>query len=431
MKIKLTSVIVFSAFIAMYITSCTDNVSPNLEESLELYSGLEEIPEASNTTLNINRGSDLKKDGYFQITISGAKPNKSIKNIQTEAWCLEWKKPINSNNDVHAGVKWYSTETNEKWKPLNYFFSIRHELQKEDSELTNKEIQAVIWTIAGYMKIAPEFNVDQLSDSELPSRLRTNGVANFSRDKVKDITSRVLSEYSADTKSIPFSLIAETSHDQQDIVVPPPPPPVIDIDTKIFIYFDASGSMNSTLFPLRTMRNQLLKDALLPLYENDSDAYDENVTIIDNWSDERTFRVLNLDGATPEGNVIALAFQDEAATNYHSSFDDWDENDTRTSLFDTDITDFRNRLASFPSDYYRGVIFQVTNTVGPWGPNFKRLIESVENGLGNYAGNFGLSDRNEIEYIYDVDDGDSPQVYTDLVIQALEDFGFDLTPPTP
>lgn len=33
------------------------------------------------------------------------------------------------------------------------------------------------------------------------------------------------------------------------------------------------------------------------------------------------------------------------------------------------------------------------------------LIEYVENGTGNYAGAFGLSDRTEIGYEYDVQDG--------------------------
>ena len=414
----------------LILMACDNSVKPGLEDSLELYTGLEVIPEASSTTLTINKGSDDAKHGYFQINISDAKPNEFIKNVQTEAWCLEWKKPLRTNNDTHAGVKWYSTKTNDKWKPLNYFFSIRHDLQKEDQELTFREFQAVIWTLAGYMKIAPEFNVDQLSDSELPSRLRSNGVANFNKDKVRAISNRVLNEYKTSNITL-FSSVGETDPNEQDVVVPPPPPPVIDVDTKIFIYFDASGSMNSTLSPLRTMRDQLLKDALLPLYENDSDAYDENVTIIDNWRDERTFRVMNLDGATPEGNVIALVFQDEAHPNYHASTSGWDENSPRTSTFDFDITNFRNRLASFEAGYYRGVIFQVTNEAGAWGANFKRMVESVENGLGNYAGDFGLADRTEIKYVYDVNDGDTPQVYTDLVIGALEDLGFDLTPPTP
>lgn len=428
MKTKLWGIIILVLTSMLYLTACDNSTSPGIEDSLDLFTGLELIPEASNTSLIVNKGTDLQSDGYFTVKIEGAAPNNLISNVSTEAWCLEWKKPMRSSNDEHKGVKWYDTSSNEKWKPLNYFFSIRKELQRKDQEITFKEIQAVIWVLAGHMGIAPEFNLDKLPDSELPSDFRTNGIANFNKSKVKEITAIVLSNYASATVER-FSAVGETSHDNQDVIVPPPPPPVIDVDTEIYIYFDASGSMNSTLNPLNTMRSTLLKDALLPLYDNDSDAYDSNVTVT-SWGTERTFDVLNLSGATPEGNVIVLVFQDEAASNYHAGFTGWDENTTRTSVFDSDMTTFRSRLASFESDYYRGVIFQVTNTAGPWGANFKRLIESVEGGFGNYSGNYGLADRTEIKYIYDVNDGDTAQTYTDLVIDALEDLGFDLTPPS-
>lgn len=419
----------------LYLTACDNSTSPGIEDSLDLFTGLELIPEASNTSLIVNKGTDLQSDGYFTVKIEGAAPNNLISNVSTEAWCLEWKKPMRSSNDEHKGVKWYDTSSNEKWKPLNYFFSIRKELQRKDQEITFKEIQAVIWVLAGHMGIAPEFNLDKLPDSELPSDFRTNGVANFNKSKVKEITAIVLSNYASATVER-YSAVGETSHDNQDVIVPPPPPPVIDVDTEIYIYFDDSGSMGSTLPPLRTMRDQLLKDALLPLYDNDSDAYDENVTITDNWWNERTFNVLNLEGATPpEGNVIVLVFQDEAHSIYHGSFSSWNENTSRTTTYDNDIAAFRTRLASFSSDYYRGVIFQVSNTnfsgnETQVGANFKTLIQSVENGNGNYDGVNGLSDRTEIKYVYNVNDGDDAQVYTDLVIDALEGFGFDLTPPT-
>jgi len=331
-------------------------------------------------------------------------------------------------------VEWYSSENNEKWKPLNYFLSIKHKLQQEDEDLTYKDIQAIIWTLAGYMNIAPEFNVDKLSDSELPSRLRSNGVADINREKVILISSKVLSEYNSVDRKIPGGVIGRTSHEDQDIIVPPPPPPdEIDVDTNIYIYFDDSGSMNSTFSPLQTMRSNLLKDALLPLYDSDETAYDNRVTIRSR-NGERTFDWLNIEGETPaDGNVIVLVFQDEASTVYHSPFTSWNESNTRTPGFNGDISVLRNRLDSFIADptkgsgYYRGVIFQVEDQ-NFGGPNFEKLIGYVENGDGNYAPPFGLSDRNEFRYVYQVDDGDTPQAYLDLVTDALEDLGFDLTP---
>ncbi len=201
-------------------------------------------------------------------------------------------------------------------------------------------------------------------------------------------------------------------------------PPVIDANTNIYIYFDSSGSMNSTLSPLQTMRNNLLKEALLPLYDNDEAAYEARVRVISDGS-ERTMDFLNLQGETPTGNVISLVFQDEAVSGYHSSSVAWDSSTSRTASFENDITEFRSRLSSFPNNYYRGVIFQVTNNSNS-GANFKSFIQAVQTGQGNYAGNFGLSDRSDIGYVYDVDDGNSAQYYKDLIIDALRDLGYQL-----
>ncbi|CAM4022512.1 hypothetical protein [Gillisia limnaea] len=201
-------------------------------------------------------------------------------------------------------------------------------------------------------------------------------------------------------------------------------PPVIDRDTEIYIYFDSSGSMNSTLSPLQDMRSNLLKAALLPLYDNDEVLYDEKVQVVSNGS-ERTFQFLNIEGDTPTGNVISLVFQDEAQSVYHAGFSSWDETSNRTGAFDADITAFRSRLASFAVNSYSGVVFQVENE-NQAGLNFKKFIEYIQNGSGNYAGAFGLSDRTEIGYEYDVLDGSTPQYYLDLIIEALQDLGFEL-----
>lgn len=201
-------------------------------------------------------------------------------------------------------------------------------------------------------------------------------------------------------------------------------PPVIDRDTEIYIYFDASGSMNSTLAPLQDMRSNLLKAALLPLYDNDEDLYDDKVRVLSR-SSERTFQFLDIEGDNPTGNAISLVFQDEAHTIYHGSYSGWDENTNRTSAFDSDITTFRSRLETFPTNTYNSVIFQVEND-GQVGANFKSLIQYVENGTGNYAGDFGLSDRTEIGYEYDVLDGSTPDYYRDLIIAALQDLGYEL-----
>ena len=195
--------------------------------------------------------------------------------------------------------------------------------------------------------------------------------------------------------------------------------PAITIDTKIKIYFDSSGSMNSTLAPLQTMRDTILKDRLLPLYDNDSDLYDASVTV-ENYPYERTMDVLNMEGETPEGNVIVLTFQDEAQSVYHPSTSTFDDSMT-TAQYDSDIVTLRNRLNLFPTNYYRGVIFQVDGF-----PAFKSFIEAVQNGTGAYAGAGGLSDRTEFNYKYDLIDGGSPAYYLNLIVEALTELGYEL-----
>ena len=204
--------------------------------------------------------------------------------------------------------------------------------------------------------------------------------------------------------------------------------PTIDRDTEIYIYFDSSGSMDGTLSPLNIMRSTILKETLLPLYDGDETAYDEKVVVISRGS-ERTFDFLNIEGDTPEGNVIVLVFQDEAETVYHSGYTGWDENTTRTSTYDTDISTLRGRLSSFPNNYYRGVVFQVntySNNPQQAFLNFRALMTYVENGTGNYSGVNGLADKPEVDFVYDVTPSSTAQYYADLIVDTLTDLGYNL-----
>lgn len=189
---------------------------------------------------------------------------------------------------------------------------------------------------------------------------------------------------------------------------------VFNQDTKILMYFDSSGSMNSTLAPLTTMKDTLLRQRLLPFYNNDDVLYNESVTIT-NVSDERTMRSLDmLQIPPPNGNVVVFVFQDEAQSIYHGS-----QFTPRTSAFDTDIANLRTRLNSYAPGYYRAVLFHVTgNAIYP------QFIQSIQQGIAPYNGVNGLSDRIEFGYDYDVQDGGTPQYYLDLVVAALQNLGY-------
>jgi hypothetical protein len=202
---------------------------------------------------------------------------------------------------------------------------------------------------------------------------------------------------------------------------------VINKNTRIFIYFDASGSMNTTLSPLNDMRANLLKNRLLPLYGNDSAAYDEKVKVI-SYSNERTFDVLNMQGqAAPEGNVIVLVFQDEADSIYHP-YNGPITN--RTPAFSTDIQALKNRIANnFGTNnpnYYRGIVFQVDGNNA-----FQQLMMAVETGSNTSypSPQYNLASEvssGKVKFKYNVPDGDTAANYLQRVVDALEELGYDI-----
>jgi hypothetical protein len=203
----------------LLVASCTNSTSPNLEESLDLFAGLEVIPEAQQTNVTINRGTNAT-DGYFTIQIDNIDETPLLAPGVHEAWCLEWQKNLRSNGDVHQEVKWFSTGNNDTWKPLNYLFSIRQELQADDPDLTFRDIQAVVWVLAGEMGIAPEFDVINLPVDRIPSRLRNGGELAIDREKVAGIARRVMEE-APEATGLPAGTVAQTAEDEQDIYTPP------------------------------------------------------------------------------------------------------------------------------------------------------------------------------------------------------------------
>lgn len=194
--------------------------------------------------------------------------------------------------------------------------------------------------------------------------------------------------------------------------------------TEIIIFFDSSGSMNTTLAPLVEMRNTLLKNVLLPFYGMDSALYDAKVKVISD-SSERTLLFLNNRNNGFLNPTLVMVFQDESNSvgslvkGYTSS----------TSIapirpdFLTDMAALRASLGNFETNYYRGIIFQVIRTAGE-GTQFKYLIQAIESGTSLYTLPNNLSDKPEIGYMYDVLSGNTPQYYMDLIVNKMRDLGY-------
>lgn len=181
-------------------------------------------------------------------------------------------------------------------------------------------------------------------------------------------------------------------------------------DTEMNIYFDSSGSMDATLAPLETMRDTLLQDELIQFYNDDATLYNQKVQV-QNFSDERTFnQIIAGDLSNP---VINIIFQDEAQPVYHPTT--FDANN-RTSQYETDIAAFRSFISN--TNNFRGLIFQV-GSGGSAQTAFRAFLQAVQNGVDAYASPYGLADRNQPQFVYDVNNGDTPQYYLDILMDAL------------
>lgn len=226
-------------------------------------------------------------------------------------------------------------------------------------------------------------------------------------------------------------------------------------NTYIKIFCDASGSMNSSLDDLQTMvttgyaDSGGLRSLLQDFYAtgqtmgqgntdtatNGVDDYNSHVTVVTNWSTERTFDALNNAGASFGGfsnadNVVIFVFQDEANTGYHGS--SFSASGSRTTQYDTDMAALRSSVASLNSSdttFYRGGVFQIATTTSNEYAAFKSFLQAVQNGTGSYSSTNGLSTSplsNYFSYTYDVVKDNGYAYYKGLVQTALQNLGYNV-----
>jgi len=212
---KFLSVSVLSFGLLIAISSCKGLTSDSgdLSDSLDPIEEVVPIEGAENSTITVNRSPDY----YFSIGFTDIQNNSVISNgMVGEGWCIDWQKPIDSDNSVYENIQLYSTFNVDKWNPLNYLFNIMDDLREADSELTYLEIQVVVWSLRGF----PEFNLNDVEISNLPPRMRSNGDPNFSVDKVNTILEIVEAGYRDFdfTEGTRFAVIAETPSDVQTVI---------------------------------------------------------------------------------------------------------------------------------------------------------------------------------------------------------------------
>tara|TARA_Y100000592_G_scaffold46816_1_gene74276 strand:+ start:20659 stop:22392 length:1734 start_codon:yes stop_codon:yes gene_type:complete len=198
----------------------------------------------------------------------------------------------------------------------------------------------------------------------------------------------------------------------------------------IMMHVDGSGSILNTRKQLDIMKDTLLKDALLPYYNNDIDLYNSRVTIVDD-SGERTLRFFN--EASKKDNVLAVVFQDEAQPAYHlPNFNKSPEGD-----YLDDLNKLKSNLKNHKG-LYRGIMFQVDRGK-TFAKSFKEFVGNAFQGEG-YLSNHNLKKyywqenssniKNKEGVVFSdeyhaKDEGD-PQYYLNLLFNASKKVGLDL-----
>ena len=213
--LKLLMLFTVSLSLLLIFSSCKNltGESGELTETLDPIENVTPISGAENSTITVNRTSD----SYFRLGFTNVQSNGIVSDgMVGEGWCIDWQKPIDSNNGTYENIQLYSTFNVESWNPTNYLFNIVDDLKNADSELTLYDIQAVVWSLRGF----PKFNLDQIAAEDLPARMLTDGEPNFSYEKVRTILEIVEAghEQFDFTEGTRYAVIAETPPDVQTVI---------------------------------------------------------------------------------------------------------------------------------------------------------------------------------------------------------------------
>lgn len=198
----------------------------------------------------------------------------------------------------------------------------------------------------------------------------------------------------------------------------------------IMMHVDGSGSILNTRKQLDIMKETILKEALLPYYNNNENLYNKRVTIISS-SGERTLRFFN--EAAKKDNVLAIAFQDEAQPAYHLP----NFNKKPEDHYLDDLRKLKTSLNGYGGTY-RGIMFQVDRGK-TFAKSFKEFVGNAFRGEG-YLDSANLKKYyrdNNTHYIknkngvvfsdeYHAKDSGDPKYYLDLIFNASKKVGLDL-----
>ncbi|MDZ7755826.1 hypothetical protein [Rhodohalobacter sp.] len=197
----------------LFVSSCAESpTSDNLTDSLEPVEDVVLIKGAENSEISLRKSAKA----FFEINFSNINSNDIIQNGKQEGWCIDWTMPISSNGEAYSNISLYSTYNVKGWRSLNYLFNIIDDIKRDDPDITFKEVQIVIWSLRGN----PVFDLNTISNEDLPSSMHENGEPLFSREKVDKILGIVESGYRdfVPTATSRFAVVAETPADTQTVI---------------------------------------------------------------------------------------------------------------------------------------------------------------------------------------------------------------------
>jgi hypothetical protein len=191
--------------------------------------------------------------------------------------------------------------------------------------------------------------------------------------------------------------------------------------TEVNIIVDTT-SLGQTAPRVREMFGRYLPSVLLPSYGNNITLYNQRVRQFD-YNSERSFSNTGIARGPSSGSitrVVNILFQDEANDRYHPSNTAFFPTNARTSSYNTDIGILRTLINSYPANTFKFLSYGVRTAQDQLRKNFADFMFSVYNGVGNYSGTNGLSDKRDLcFYRLDVDHDAAPSYYAELLKNDL------------
>jgi hypothetical protein len=203
----------------------------------------------------------------------------------------------------------------------------------------------------------------------------------------------------------------------------------LTINTEVNIWFDNSGSMNTTRLGLELMQAQELKTALLPIFNYDETLYNKRVKLFDmngsSWNYNQRFikclaeeRNFQRTPDTDVNQVINLVFTDRSVIYGYGSTEEFD-NTAREEQYDLDVDNLRNVMATAGYDI-KGTVFRINSDQNSY-VGFRTLVQSTFVNNQAYTKPYNLNDFYSLNFNCNLDTmaADKSSYYKDQVVAAL------------